>query len=141
MSRGTRWLRFQVVGVIGFLFQLALLAALTRWTPLAPSLAVALAVTTTVSHNFVWHERVTWPHQPVAGRLRRWLAFQLSTGLLSVATNVVLTVAVARATGLPIVAANAVAVGMASLATFLVSDLFVFKHHADEALEPHGARP
>ena len=127
MSQGVRWIRFNAVGVIGFVFQMAVLSALIRWTWLTPSAAVAAAVVITVSHNFLWHEYVTWGHQPVDGRLRRWLTFQLSTGVISVVTNVGLTAVVARATGLPVLAANAIAVATASVATFLVSDRLVFR--------------
>jgi putative flippase GtrA len=127
MSAGLRWVRFNAVGLAGFVVQTAILSALVRWTGLAPWMAVALAVLITVSHNFAWHERVTWPNQPPAGRLRRWVAFQASNGAISMVVNVGLTTTVARATGLSIVTANALAVGVASLATFLVSDRLVFR--------------
>ena len=91
MSQGQRWIRFNAVGVIGFVFQMAVLSVLIRWTSLTPSAAVAAAVLMTVSHNFLWHEYVTWGHQSSTGRVRRWLAFQLSTGAISVVTNVGLT--------------------------------------------------
>jgi putative flippase GtrA len=130
VSRRARWIRFNAVGVVGFLFQMSVLWALVRWTWFTPAVAVGAAVLLAVSHNFVWHECVTWPNQPPAGRFKRWLAFQFSTGAISVVTNVGLTAAVASLTGLPILASNAVAVGAASVATFFVSDRVVFRQQA-----------
>ena len=127
MSRRRRWLRFNAIGFVGFLFQMVILAALIRWTWLTPPVAISAAVLVTVTHNFLWHERVTWRNQSSDGRLGRWVKFQLSTGVISVITNVGLTAVVARLTGLSVVSANVVAVATASIATFLVSDRLVFR--------------
>jgi putative flippase GtrA len=89
---------------------------------------VTLAVLAAVSHNFVWHERVTWPGQPDHGRWRRWLSFNITTGVVSVVTNLIVTMVVAEATGAPLVLSNAIAVAIASLVNFWVSDRVVFNN-------------
>lgn len=127
MSPGARWVRFNAVGCVGFVLQLSVLWILGQVTSLSPSMAVAAAVLITVTHNFLWHERVTWPNQPSAGRARRYLTFHLSTGVFSVVANVCITGAIARLTGMPLVPANAVAVGVASVAGFFVGDRLVFR--------------
>ena len=96
--------------------------------PLA--IAVTLAVVAAATHNFVWHERVTWPGQPTTRRWQRWMAFLGTTGLISIATNVAVTTGVS-ALGVPVLVANALAVAVASTANFLVSDRLVF--HQREA--------
>jgi putative flippase GtrA len=121
----TRWLTFNLVGVAGFMIQLLTLAAATR-LGVGMSLAVPLAVLVAVSHNFVWHERVTWPGQRREQRMRRWLSFNLSTGLVSVVTNVVVTTLLVALTAAPLLVANAAAVVIASVVNFLVSDRYVF---------------
>jgi putative flippase GtrA len=121
-----RWIRFNVVGAVGFVLQIVTLSLLVRCTGLTTSVAVTVAVLIAVSHNFVWHELFTWPNQPREGRLRRWLSFHVSTGVISVVTNVGATTLVMGLTGLPVVAANVVAVAMASIVNFLVSDRLVF---------------
>jgi dolichol-phosphate mannosyltransferase len=121
-----RWVRFNVVGVAGFVLQIVTLSLLVRCAGLTTSVAVTVAVLVAVSHNFVWHEHFTWPNQPREGRLRRWLSFHVSTGALSVVTNVGATTLVMTLTGLPVVAANVVAVALASIVNFLVSDRLVF---------------
>ena len=127
MPSTTRWLRFNLVGVAGFVVQLLTLAAVTAGLGVTPNVAVPLAVLVAVSHNFLWHERVTWPDQRRAGRLRRWLSFNLSNGLISVVTNVTVTTAIVAATGVPLLVANALAVVTASVLNFLVSDRYVFR--------------
>jgi putative flippase GtrA len=123
-----RWIRFNLVGIVGFAVQLGLLSMLVRWAVLPTSAAVTIAVLATVSHNFVWHELFTWPNQPRETRLKRWLSFHASNGALSVVTNVGVTVLVSALTGIPVVAANVIAVATASVVNFLVSDRLVFRH-------------
>jgi len=122
-----RWLRFNAVGAAGFVVQLATLAMLTHLARMPTAIAVSVAVLVTVSHNFFWHEHVTWPNQSRQGRWRRWLAFHASNGAVSVAANVAITGPVMQVTGLSVVAANIVAVGAASLVNFVASDRLVFK--------------
>ena len=87
-----------------------------------------MAVLVAVSHNFLWHERITWPGLPRDTRLRRWLSFHLTNGAISVVANVIVTTLIMKVLGVPLLAANAIAVGIASLANFLVSDRFIFRH-------------
>lgn len=130
MTMGSRWLRFNVVGIGGFVVQVSTLWTLTRWLEVAPVIAVPLAVMVTVSHNFLWHERFTWPSGRVPerdGRWRRWVTFNLSNGLISVLTNSGVTALAVTVSAMPLVAANALAVAITSLLNFLVADRLVFR--------------
>jgi putative flippase GtrA len=126
MTTAVRWLRFMLVGLAGFALQLTTVWLLARLTPLPVTLIVTMAVLLTVSHNFFWHERVTWPGQSREGRWRRWLAFHGANGVVSIAANVVVTGALMQLTALPIQAANAIAVVVASVANFIAADRVVF---------------
>jgi putative flippase GtrA len=126
MTTPMRWLRFNAVGAIGFGVQLATLSLLLRWTALPQPLAVAFAVLVTVSHNFFWHERVTWHGQPRHGRWHRWVAFNLTNGAVSLVANVVATSTLVHTTGISAVTANVVAVLAVSLLNFIASDRIVF---------------
>src|SRR5262245_18304759 len=95
-----RWLCCNVVGIMGFALQTATLWTLVHWSGLPASVSVAIAVLVAVSHNFVWHERYTWPGRPRHERARRWLSFNMANGLISLITNVGLTLFVIRLTGL-----------------------------------------
>ena len=88
ISRRVRWIRFNLVGVMGFALQTMTLWLLVRWTGVNASVAITLAVLAAVSHNFAWHETVTWPNLPAERRFRRWLYFQFSTGAISLLTGV-----------------------------------------------------
>ena len=126
MTSRLRWVRFNLVGIAGFVVQMLTLAALARWSGIPAGLAVALSVLAAVSHNFLWHERVTWPGLPHAGRWQRWLSFNLSTGAVSLLANLIVTAVVTTATGAPLLIANVIAVVSASLVNFWVSDRAVF---------------
>jgi putative flippase GtrA len=122
-----RWVRFNLVGIMGFVLQTTTLSVLVRWAGLGTAAAVTIAVLAAVSHNFLWHEYFTWPNLPRELRFRRWLSFHLSTGILSVVSNVVVTMMVTRMTGLSLVASNVIAVGMVSLGNYWVSDRLIFR--------------
>jgi putative flippase GtrA len=117
-----RWLRFNLVGLLGCGVQLAILAALTQLTTWPATVCVTMAVLATVSHNFFWHERYTWGRETARAQVAaRWVAFTLSNGIVSVVTNVVLTGAIASATGWPVLASNLASVASASCVNFLIS--------------------
>ena len=122
-----RWLRFNLVGAMGLAVQMSVLWLLTSWAGVSAGLAVLVAVLAAVSHNFVWHERVTWPGLPRRTRFMRWLSFHASTGLVSLGGNLVVTVIVMRAMRWPPVLANLVAVLALSLANYWLSDRLVFR--------------
>jgi putative flippase GtrA len=120
-------MRFNLVGVMGFALQTMALSLLVRGAGLSAGIAITIAVLAAVSHNFVWHERLTWPNLPREERFRRWLAFHISTGLVSVLTNLGITMIVMTATGLAVVPANVIAVALASIANFWINDRLIFR--------------
>ena len=126
-SASARWLRFNLVGLLGFVVQMAVLSLLTSRAGVGADVAVAWAVLAAVSHNFVWHEHVTWPGLPRRTRFLRWLSFHASTGLLSIAGNLAITAVVMRATRWPALPANVVAVVVLSVANYWLSDRLVFR--------------
>jgi putative flippase GtrA len=123
---GIRWVRFNLVGIMGFVLQATTLSVLVRWAGLGTAAAVTMAVLAAVSHNFFWHEYFTWPNLPRESRFSRWLSFNLSTGTLSVVSNVIVTMTVTSATGLSLVVSNVIAVAIVSLANYWVSDRLIF---------------
>jgi putative flippase GtrA len=127
VSARRRWLRFNLVGVMGFAVQTMTLWLLVRWAGASAGMAVTIAVLAAVSHNFAWHERFTWRGLPRQHRLKRWLSFHVSTGTVSVLTNVGITMAVMNVTGLSVLPANIIAVVTGSLASFWINDRLVFR--------------
>ena len=125
-----RWLKFNAVGGIGILVQLAALAVFRSLCHLNYLLATALAVETAVLHNFFWHERFTWADRPsghVTQSLMRLARFNATNGLVSIVGNLLLMRVLAGAFGLHYFIANLIAIAVCSLANFLLSDFFVFR--------------
>ncbi|MGE0406859.1 MAG: GtrA family protein [Candidatus Korobacteraceae bacterium] len=128
-SRRRRWLEFSFVGLVGVALQLGLLHTFTTQIGLAPLIATAAAIELTLVHNFLWHERLAWGDRPWRGpreRLNRLLGFHAANGLVSLAGNLAITAALVHSIGLPVLAANAVAIGGCSVVNFFLGDRWVF---------------
>jgi putative flippase GtrA len=124
-----RWLKFNAVGGIGILVQLASLALLSAGLHLSYLLATVLAVEAAIVHNFFWHARFTWVDRAPAqeASLTRFLKFNLSTGAFSILGNLVFMGVFVGVLRLNPIVANLLAIACCSLANFAVSDLFVFR--------------
>lgn len=125
-TTGVRWLKFNAVGGIGIAVQLAVLAALKTGLHLDYLLATALAVEAAVVHNFLWHERFTWSDRAAGGTFLRFIKFNLTTGLFSIAGNLLLMKLLAGIFHVQYLLANMITIAACSLVNFLVSDRFVF---------------
>ena len=143
-----RWWKFNAVGWMGAAVQLAVLSlGIAAGVSLLP--ATALAVETALVHNYIWHARWTWrgrqesspqrargrpqfasvsgPRAPFCGRIPgSFWRFQISNGLVSLASNLILTQALADWTGLPAIGANLVAIAATGLLNFWIGDRWVF---------------
>jgi dolichol-phosphate mannosyltransferase len=122
---GGRWLKFNAVGGIGIAVQLAVLAALKSGLGLNYLLATVLAVEAAVLHNFLWHRSWTWK-----GRRAGWTElarFNLTTGALSILSNVVFMHVLVWRFGVPYLPANLMSIALTSVANFLLAELFVFR--------------
>jgi putative flippase GtrA len=126
-----RWIRFNAVGVFGFILQSVTLFLLTHTTlQLGYFAATAAAVEIAVLNNFYRHQRWTWKDRPssTAGdTLARLLKFNLTNGLVSLAGNVLIIGILVRHAGLPIVGANCVSVAVCSIFNFILADRVAFQ--------------
>jgi putative flippase GtrA len=122
-----RWLKFNTVGVGGAAVQLCALWMLQHFTTLSYIVSIVLAVEIAILHNFAWHEIWTWRGKPVEDRWWRLLRFHLANGFVSIASNVALTFLYKEVVGLPLVAANFLAIVTAALLNFWVAHAWVFR--------------
>jgi dolichol-phosphate mannosyltransferase len=124
------WIKFNLVGVLGFALQSVALIVLTRSAPgLSYLAATALAVELAVLNNFVWHQRWTWRDRPSLTRrqtLRRLIKFNLTSGLISIAGNLVLMSILVGRLGLHVIRANLVSVAACSILGFILADRVAF---------------
>jgi putative flippase GtrA len=126
-----RWLKFNAVGAIGILVQLAALAILKGALRVPYLLATALAVETAVLHNFVWHERWTWSDRRGEGSvLLRLVRFNLGNGAVSLLVNLVFMRLLVGRFHMQYLVANLIAIAAGSVANYLVSDTLVFRSKA-----------
>jgi len=128
-----RWLKFNTVGAIGIVIQLAVLALLRGVLGLGYLAATALAVEAAVLHNFVWHELWTWRDRKHARAtvFKRLLRFNLTTGLVSIVTNLVLMRLLVGNFHIQYLIANLLSITAGSLANFFLSDWFVFARRSN----------
>lgn len=124
------WLKFNLVGLLGFGLQSLVLFALTR-SPYSIGYlaATAVAVELAVLNNFVWHQRWTWNDRPTRTRretLRRLAKFNVTAGLVSIVGNLLFMSILVGRFRLPINGANALTVGLCSLVSFFLADRIAF---------------
>ncbi len=125
-----RWLKFNLVGAIGIVVQLAALALLTHVARLDYLVATALAVECAVLHNFAWHERFTWSDRACLTRRQvivRLMRFNLTTGAVSIGGNLVFMRLLVGQAHLPPVISNLASIAACSIINFLVNDRVVFR--------------
>jgi putative flippase GtrA len=131
----TRAGRFVWVGAGGFAVQgLALYALAAAGLPYL--LATALAVEAAIVHNFLWHERWTWADRAgerEAGlkarnheRMARFMRFNGSTAVISIAGNMALMGLFAGSLGWPLLPSNLLAVLALSVLNYISADRLVF---------------
>ena len=131
-----RWIKFNAVGGVGIVVQLAALAVLRSWLKLDYLVATGLAVEIAVIHNFLWHERFTWADRPVRRPMQslvRLAKFNASNGAISMVGNLGLMRLLVGEVKLNYVVANLIAIVVCSLVNFLLSDRFVFDAGANSA--------
>src|ERR1700730_12595529 len=132
------FIRFNVVGVIGFALQLGALFVFTHSAhPVNYLAATAAAVELAILNNFIWHQHWTWRDRPSATKgetLRRLARFNITNGAVSLTGNLVfMSIRVGRM-GLPIAGANVASVVACSICNFLLADLIAF--HVEGSRQP-----
>jgi len=129
VNLGLRWIRFNAVGAVGIGVQLTALAVLKSLLEVNYLWATAWAVEAAILHNFAWHMRWTWGDRPVgwsaaASRLAR---FNLTTGALSIFSNLILMRWLVGHWKWHYLVANLLAIAATSIANFLLSEWYVFQ--------------
>jgi dolichol-phosphate mannosyltransferase len=124
------WIKFNVVGVLGFALQVGALFVLTHTSHSISYLtATVLAVELAVLNNFVWHQLWTWRDRPtvtVAETLRRLAKFNITTGLVSILGNLVFMSLLVGRLGVAVIFSNLISVLACSLLNFILADRIAF---------------
>ena len=127
MNPLVRWGKFNLVGAMGMVVQLGVLAAINRLVPGHYLFATAVAIELALLHNFTWHLHYTWRDRrdgsPIAAQLAR---FHLSNGVVSMLGNLALMRILVQQARLPVLAANCIAILCCSLANFVLGNKWAF---------------
>ncbi|HVQ37090.1 MAG TPA: GtrA family protein [Pyrinomonadaceae bacterium] len=125
------WIKFNLIGVVGFGLQSAVLFVLTHAAPQVSYFpATAIAVELAVLNNFVWHQRWTWKDRPSTTSketLCRLVKFNLTSGLFSMSGNLLFMGVLVGRFGLPIGSANLASVAGCSIVSFVLADRIAFR--------------
>jgi putative flippase GtrA len=121
-----RWLKFNAVGAIGIAVQLGALFVLTSVLRINYLLATALAVEAAVLHNYLWHELFTWADRRTTNSLGRFFRFNLTTGVVSIAGNLLSMKVLVGVMGISYLPANLLSVAACSLLNFVIADRAIF---------------
>jgi len=133
------WTRFLAVGALGFVLQIGALTTLAL-AGVPTAIATAGAIEIAILHNFLWHERWTWPDRAkgrgagergARARFTCFLRFNGAAALVSLVGNVALTVWLVDGLGLPLAVGNAIAVAALAAINFLLADRWVFTSQAE----------
>ena len=124
------FIRFNMVGALGFALQSGALFVLTHGPhPFGYLTATAAAVELAILNNFVWHQLWTWDDRPSvnsAETLRRLAKFNLTNGLVSLAGNLILMSLLVGRFGLPLAVAYLISIATCSTCNFFLADRVAF---------------
>jgi putative flippase GtrA len=123
-----RLIRFQVVGALGFVLQVATIALLVDGGQVSYLGATAAGVSVAVVHNFVWHRRWTWQDRS-GGAMSPWVAFvsfAAGNGIVSLAGNLLVMFLLVGVLSWRPAVASVVAIAACALANYVVADRLVF---------------
>ena len=132
-------MRFNVVGIVGFALQMAVLRLLQycapRWVGVHPLLASAIAIEICLIHNFIWHRLYTWRERS-EGRPWLWqcVRFHLSNGAISIAGGAVIVHLLIHNPHITLMVANVIAVLICAVANFFAGNDWVFRVRATRVL-------
>ncbi len=148
-SMFVRWCKFNLVGGVGIGVQFAALFVLRSLLQFDYLFATAVAVEAAVVHNFVWHEQFTWADRVqeklserkstappsrtkrekggAPGSVVRFVRFNLTNGAVSILGNLALMRVMVGQGRMNYLLANGIAIGLCSVANFLVSEEWVFQ--------------
>jgi putative flippase GtrA len=122
-----RYWRFNLVGAMGMVVQLAALGLINRCVPGHYLAATAAAIELALLHNFVWHLRFTWRDRLGRSAVLPQLArFHLANGLVSMLGNLVLMRFLVQGAQMPLLAANGVAILCCSVLNFCLGNGWAF---------------
>lgn len=123
-----RFGKFNFVGLLGAIVQLAAMSLLSKFFHMPVAIATPFAVEIAVIHNLMWHDRFTWRERRSGrGALDRACRFHASNGLVSIAGNTILMYWLVERMRAPALPSAVLAVVACSALNFLLADRWVWR--------------
>jgi putative flippase GtrA len=138
MNTFIRWLKFNLVGAMGMVVQLASLALFNHWAAGHYLYATSAAIEVALLHNFAWHLHYTWRDRRDDALMVQILRFHLSNGLVSMVGNLAMMRLLVDEAHMPVLAANCLAILCCSVVNFCLGDHWTF---AKTTLKSHDSAP
>ena len=127
MNSLIRWCKFNLVGAMGMVVQLAALALFNRVSAGHYLYATAAAIELALVHNFVWHLHYTWrDRRDRAALLTQFIRFHLSNGLVSMLGNLLLMRILVHEAHIPLLVSNSIAILCCSIVNFCMGNHWAF---------------
>ena len=131
MNTMIRWGKFNLVGGIGMVVQLAAFAFFNRLLADHFLYASIAAIELTLLHNFVWHLNYTWrDRRHTSGVAAQLLRFHLSNGLVSMLGNLALMRVLIQNARLPLLDSSCIAILGCSAVNFCLGNSWAFPENA-----------
>jgi putative flippase GtrA len=127
MNSLIRWGKFNLVGAMGMVVQLAALALFNRVSAGHYLYATVAAIELALVHNFVWHLHYTWRDRRNSSAVfAQFVRFHLCNGLVSMLGNLVLMRILVQEAHIPLLFANSIAILCCSIVNFCLGDHWAF---------------
>ena len=136
---GSRFGRFNLVGLLGSVLQLLLFYLSVKHLGLSAVKATPIAVELTLIHNFLWHEWFTWRYPRPIGfceRIVRLLMFHVGNGFTSLAGNTLLTHFLMEKLRVPALMSALAAIVICAPLNFVLADRWIFKRQMKTSAAP-----
>jgi putative flippase GtrA len=127
MNTFIRWGKFNLVGAMGVVVQLAALALFNHWMAGRYLYASAAAIEFTLLHNFIWHLHYTWrDRRDNTIPLCQFVRFHLSNGSVSMLGNLCLMRLLVCEVRLSLLVSNVIAILCCSIMNFCLGNNWAF---------------
>ena len=128
-----RLLKFGVVGVTGIAVNMGALYLLTDFGKIPYFIASLIAIELSILSNFSINLGWTWKDRSEAGTVwSKLLRYHIGVGITALLGNYLILIAMTEWLGVYYLVSNLVGIGVGTLASYIVNDLWTFRNRKTE---------
>jgi dolichol-phosphate mannosyltransferase len=136
LSLAKRFIKFGTVGGSGVVVNTGLLFLFTEKAGIDYRISSLLAIEFSIINNFLWNNLWTWRDNPAIGRnalIKRFLAFNFSSGLVALVVNWGILLACTELTNINYNISNLIGIACGTMINFTVSHRWTFGKNTRQA--------